>query len=405
MTEVVEPVRLNLGAGDKPLEGFVDLDRKSGQEAYPLDYAEESVDEIRASHVLEHFPYGKVIEVLKHWVSRLKPGGLLRVAVPNFQWIAKHYLDGEPIHVQGYTMGGQTDENDFHQAIFDRELLTEAMINVNLERIGPWVSEIEDCARLPVSLNLQGFKPTSAHPVTEKVCAILSCPRFGPTLHMRCTFNALGRARIPYSVMQGAYWHAVLSEVMETALTKDHIDFIITLDYDTVFDYQDVLELWRLIRAHDGADAVCALQSKRGGKNVLVGMTDADNMPRTRVYKAEFQQSLTQIQRGHFGLTIFRAESLRTQARPWMVPTPGTDGRWTQESGKVDADIDFWRRWREAGKTLYLANHVVVGHLEEVVSWPGLDLKPVYQGASDYADHGIPADVTRVRNFPTEEEQ
>lgn len=395
MVEAVEPVRLNLGAGERPVKGFVSVDRKGGQEVYPLDYAEGSVDEIRASHVLEHFPYGKVPEVLKHWVSRLKPGGLLRVAVPNFKWIAERYLKGEPIPSQGYTMGGQTDDDDFHKALFDTEALTEAMINVNLERIGPWVSEIEDCARLPVSLNLQGFKPTSPHPIAEKVGAVLSCPRFGPTLHMRCTFNALGRARIPCSVTQGAYWHQVLSEVMETALTKDHIDFIIALDYDTVFDYQDVLELWRLIRAHEGADAVCALQTKRGGKSVLVGMTDKDDVPRTRVYRAEFQQNLTQIERGHFGLTIFRAESLRTHARPWMVPTPGTDGRWLQESGKVDADIDFWRRWREAGKTLYLANRVVVGHLEEVVSWPGLDLKPVHQGVAEYADHGIPADVKR----------
>lgn len=389
-TEV--PLRLNLGGGDTEVEGFTNVDRKDGKETYPLDYGEETVAEIRASHLLEHFPHGQVDEVLKHWMSRLQPGGLMRLAVPDFRWIAEHYLAREPINAQGYTMGGQCHENDFHRAIFDEDLLKEKMINAGLERIGRWKTEAQDAARLPVSLNLQGYKPSRGTNPTDNVRAILSCPRFGPTIHQRCTAKAFGRARIPYCVGSGAYWHQVLSMLLEDAI-EGKAEFVITVDYDSIFDHEDVIELCRLIRADTAADAICPLQSKRGGQHTLIGMVDKFGMPRTKVYAADFDQNLTKIARGHFGLTIFRVSSLANHPRPWMVPKPSADGRW--DEGKVDADIDFWHRWEKGGKTLYLANHVVIGHMEEVVSWPSRELVPVYQNITDYDHNGIPAEVKR----------
>lgn len=391
--EETQPLRLNVGAGSTEIDGFVNLDRKSGQEAFPLDYPENSVDEIRASHVLEHFPYREVREVLDHWISRLKPGGLLRIAVPDFEYIAKRYDEGAPIPTQPFVMGGQVDENDFHKAIFDKGALTETMVNVGLERIGPWFSEVEDCAALPVSLNMMGFKPLDEHKYCANTCAILSCPRFGPTLHFRSVSNGFGRARVPYSVGIGAYWWQELSKQLEEVIAKPEMEFVFTADYDSVFSYGDVLELWRLIRAHSEADAIIPMQAKRGGGDVLVGMDDAEGKARTKVYKAEFQRHLTQVNRGHFGLTIFRADTLRHHPRPWMTPVPGDNGRW-DDSG-VHCDINFWHRWQAEGRKLFLANHVVIGHLEEVVSWPRLEDKAMYQSMKGYIDNGIPAEVAR----------
>lgn len=391
--EETQPLRLNIGGGELELEGYVNVDRKHGKEAYPLDYPEDSVDEIRASHVLEHFPYGQVPEVLKHWASRLKPGGRIRIAVPNLQWMAKKYLDGVPFPVQAFLMGSQDDEDAFHRAAFDREALTEAMINVGLERISTWKSELKDCAALPVSLNMQAFKPTDDRKVCENTQAVLSCPRFGPMLHTRSTHNGLAKAGVRYSVMTGAYWHQVLSEEMEKAVADPSVEFVFTVDYDSVFTYADVVELWRLARAHADADAICPLQSKRGGRDVLIGMDSADGTPRNKIYKEEFATHLTRIQRGHFGLTIFRTETLRQHPRPWMTAIPGADGRWGED--KVDCDINFWHRWNAAKHTLFLANRVVIGHLEDVVSWPTAAMQTMYQTTKDYIDNGIPAEVAR----------
>lgn len=386
-------VRLNVGGGDTQIDGFINIDRKCGVEAYPLPYGENSVDEIRASHVLEHFGHRKVAKVLANWVACLKPGGLLRIAVPDFRWISENYAAGEPCNVQGYTMGGQVDENDCHHSLFDREALTEMMINAKLERIGRWKSEIEDAARLPVSLNLQGYKPFPGTEFAEHTVAVLSCPRFGPTLHARSAFNSLSRAHIPYSLMMGAYWWQVLSELMEKAIAKPETEFIFTADYDSIFGHQDVMELYRLIRAHSDADAVAPLQMKRGGESPLIGMDDTDGVGRCKVYRAELARNLTRINRAHFGLTIFRASTLREHERPWMTPVVGDNGRW--DDSKVDCDINFWHRWQEAGRTVFLAPKVCIGHFEEVVSWPTSELTAHYQTTKDFIENGPPAEAAR----------
>lgn len=109
-------MKLNIGSGGD-VEGYVSIDRKQGKEAYPLDYPDDSIEEVRASHILEHFPRGQVERVIREWVRVLKPGGCLKIAVPDFDWILAHRDD--PMW-QGYLFGGQSDNNDFHH-IADRK--------------------------------------------------------------------------------------------------------------------------------------------------------------------------------------------------------------------------------------------------------------------------------------------
>ena len=45
-------LRLNIGAGSVAIDGYTPVDRSVGKEAFPLDYEDDSVDEIRASHIL-----------------------------------------------------------------------------------------------------------------------------------------------------------------------------------------------------------------------------------------------------------------------------------------------------------------------------------------------------------------
>lgn len=387
------PVRLNLGAGATVIEGFTAIDRKLGTEAYPLNYPDGSVDEIRAAHVLEHFNHPEAATVLKHWVAKLAPGGLIRIAVPNFQWIAENYLAGKNFPVQGFTMGGHLDANDRHGCIFDAEALQEMMIDAGLERIGVWKSEITDTASLPVSLNLQGFKPSSAENEVKGVVAILSAPRFGPVMHFATAVRAFNPLRIDYQVGQGAYWHQVLSEQLESCIASG-AEFILTLDYDTVFAAQDVLELYRLMRACPEVDACCAVQMRRGEQHALFTMKDAEGKTRGAVGKHEFNRNLTRVYTGHFGLTLFRASSLNSLQRPWMRGIPDKDGRWGEK--KCDPDVEFWVNWNESGRNLHMANRVVVGHIVEVASWPGPNFEPVYQPLQEYRTHGIPANVVRV---------
>lgn len=390
---VPDVVRLNLGAGATVIPGFEPRDGAQGDSLYPLPDADGSVEEIRASHVLEHFSHREVSAVVNHWAAKLAPGGRLRIAVPDFEAIARQYLDGAPINTVGYVMGGHVDPRDRHGCVFDRETLVELLLNAGLERIHAWTSEIDDCARLPISLNLGGYKPSGAAKRCAGVTAVLSAPRFGPVLHFRCALAAFQKARVPYQIAGGAYWHQVLSEVLEAQLADPACRYVITCDYDTVFGHADVLELYRLMEALPEIDALFPLQSKRGSDYAIFGMLGKDGKPMTSVPGYQLARNVLPVSTGHFGLTIFRAERLKSFPRPWMNSAPNPEGRWTD--GKVDADIHFWHHWRESGRTLYLAPKVVVGHIEETIKWPGRDLKPIYQSAADYDATGMPEEARR----------
>ncbi len=388
-----QPKRLHIGGGSVHLSGFVNLDRKDGQEAYPLTQPDNSVEEILASHVLEHFSHRDVSLVLQDWVRVLKPGGKLRLAVPDFEIVAKDYLAGQPVNVQGFVMGGHVDGDDIHGCLFDRESLTELMIQCGLERIGRWKSDVPGCSQLPCSLNLQGFKPSGPEKELTNVRLCESRPRFGPLMHRDCIQEMVQTLKIRGKCGQSCYWHQKLSDLMEESIADPKCDFVLTLDFDTVFAPSDVLELYRLLRACPDVDAVFPVQSKRGCEKALFSASDGNGKVKGALAEADLYRNLLPCFTGHFGLTLFRADSLRKFPRPWMVPEPNPDGRWSD--GQVDADIDFWRRFQKAGLRACLAPRVVVGHLEDVVTWPGKDLKPIYQQTSDYDEHGIPPEVAR----------
>lgn len=386
--------RLNLGGGPVHLSGFENIDRKNGHEVYPLECPDNSIEEIVASHVLEHFGHKDVGTVLKHWFDKLKPGGKIRLAVPDFEEIVDLYKAGAPVNVQGYVMGGQVDKNDFHGCIFDREALTELMITVGFERIGGWVSDIPGCSSGPHTLNLQGFKPTSDEKTCKGVIACMSTPRFGPLLHPRCAEKAFYALGIKGQSGQSCYWAQKISDLMYEASEDPECEYVLTLDFDTVFCAADVLELYRLMKACPDVDAIFPLQSKRGCQQALFSIGGSkDGRIKAAIAEEELMRHLLPANTGHFGLTIFRASSLRKFPHPWMVPEPSREGRW--DGGHTDADINFWQRFIKAGFKCCLAPRVVVGHLEHVVSWPGKDLKPIFQREDDYAEVGIPAEVVR----------
>ena len=80
-------VKLNLGCGDKILEGYVNIDTVSSRagkqpdmnaDIRDLSKIKSSVaDEILAVHVIEHFYYWEVIPLLKSWRRLLKRMGWL----------------------------------------------------------------------------------------------------------------------------------------------------------------------------------------------------------------------------------------------------------------------------------------------------------------------------------------
>lgn len=142
-------IQLHVGCGPKYIPGFVHLDALP---APHVDYvgrverldmfADDSVGLIYASHILEHFGRYQYQDVLAEWYRVLSPGGVLRLAVPDFAVCAKLFVEGQLkagiAEVTGLIVGGQKDEYDYHLMIFDKPSLTAALLRVGFSNVRTW---------------------------------------------------------------------------------------------------------------------------------------------------------------------------------------------------------------------------------------------------------------------------
>lgn len=360
--------------------------------AYPLGYGSNTVAEIRASHILEHFSHRQCLQVLRHWVDKLKPGSVIKIAVPDFGKIAKRYVAGKRANIEGYTVGGHVDAYDKHGAIFDIDSLKSLMQQAGLENIKRWKSTIADCAALPISLNLQGNKPAVQKKDKPVVHAVMSMPRFAFTDNMFAVFKAMMGSHIDVSRGCGVFWGQILTRLMEEHL-HDGTDYIITCDYDTWFTHKHVKRLLQLMADYPDVDAIVPVEMKRGENFPLIGVKPANKGDlEVKVPVREFLKPLTPIVLGHFGLTIIRTAALVAFKKPWFMPVPDKHKSWGPE--RIDEDVNFWQKFAKQGFKTCLANEVRVGHLQLICVFPGdprNSFKPifVYMNALDRGE--IPA--------------
>jgi hypothetical protein len=81
-----------------------------------------------------------------------------------------------------------------------------------------WKSELQDCAALPVSLNLCGTKP---HKAEISVSAVMSMPRLAFTDNMFSAIEALPPLGVKLRKHTGAYWSQCIERVIEEAIEED----------------------------------------------------------------------------------------------------------------------------------------------------------------------------------------
>ena len=131
-------ISLHLGCGKRYIPGFIHVDARS----FPhVDYVtsvdkldmfkDNSVDLIYACHLLEHFKRNQIDGVLREWRRVLRPGGVLRLAVPDFENLVKVYGKYKDLSlVMGPLHGRQDYPQNTHYISFDlgylQKLLTKA---------------------------------------------------------------------------------------------------------------------------------------------------------------------------------------------------------------------------------------------------------------------------------------
>jgi len=102
----------------------------------PLPFEDNSLSEILAESVLEHINHNIIgvppafrmtnsIKVLKDWRRVLKPGGTLKLRVPNLEGVFKQYIAGNmsAIDLIGYVYGGGEYNENYHKAGFDKRIM------------------------------------------------------------------------------------------------------------------------------------------------------------------------------------------------------------------------------------------------------------------------------------------
>jgi predicted SAM-dependent methyltransferase len=171
-------MKLHIG-GQEQREGWKILDALPGP---IVDYVGNCTDlsflndasccEVYASHVFEHLAYnGELQETLKGVYRVLKPGGRLRVSVPDLEILCRMFThpnispDGR-FHIMRIIYGGRTTPYDVHYCGFDINILGTFLDHAGfrqIERVQNFglfndTSELR-LSNEPISLNMVARKP------------------------------------------------------------------------------------------------------------------------------------------------------------------------------------------------------------------------------------------------------
>lgn len=90
-------IKLNLGAGGIEYEGYLSVDKYDARahidmDIIKLDFEDNSVEEILASHVFEHLNPYHSLDILREWLRVLKPGGKLIMEMPDIEQLCKRFV-------------------------------------------------------------------------------------------------------------------------------------------------------------------------------------------------------------------------------------------------------------------------------------------------------------------------
>jgi len=139
-----EKLKLNLGCGHIPLQGYLNVDRRElpgvdiVAEVDELPFECGEIDEIFSAHLLEHFPQEQLRrEILPYWIKLLKIGGGFRAVVPDAEAMIKEYFKGEYQYddMREVIYGLQDYDGDFYFNMFTPLSLGKILKDSGFEQV------------------------------------------------------------------------------------------------------------------------------------------------------------------------------------------------------------------------------------------------------------------------------
>lgn len=145
------PLNLNVGCGHVRIPGHVGVDRYPAPavdvraDILSLPFPDGSADSVRLDHALEHLPYRKAPTAVVEMARVLKPGGRLRVGVPDMRGVAEAYLAADAAEpavalamkttVLRHCFGSQTAEGQYHLSGWDDQTLSDLLASCGFRSV------------------------------------------------------------------------------------------------------------------------------------------------------------------------------------------------------------------------------------------------------------------------------
>ncbi len=171
------PLRLHIG-GQIPHPDWQIFDVRQGphvdHQGHCADlarFADASVTDIYASHVIEHLKFATELpRALREFHRVLKPGGTLRASVPDMDALCGLFLDPElsleqRFKVMQMMFGSQENDAAFHYLGFNEEILRTYLADarfvdiVRVDSFGLFDDTSNMVYKRPISLNVMARKP------------------------------------------------------------------------------------------------------------------------------------------------------------------------------------------------------------------------------------------------------
>ena len=116
-----------------------EYDHLDSSDIFIRAYEDDTADLIYSSHFIEYLDREEVVPLLKRWKEVLKPNGIMRLAVPNFEVYANLYSSGEyPLdNFLGVLYGKMPmgDETIYHKTVYDFHSLKSLLKNIGMKEI------------------------------------------------------------------------------------------------------------------------------------------------------------------------------------------------------------------------------------------------------------------------------
>jgi hypothetical protein len=317
--------------------------------------------------------------------SKIKDGGTISLDVPDLDGVIEAYNRGEP-ETEAMLLGDTSQHGV--RSIWNREKLSRVLNLAGFEIVGGRNGWSWNSNRTRLSVKARKYvRPSPPRPLTS-VHAIMSLPRVCWTdtqglLHQSAT--ALG---FDVSRATGVFWGQCLERLLEQLIEREEIKYALTVDYDSIFDPEDIVRLWQVMETNPDVAALCPLQIGRDKALPLFSIKGPDGKILGSFSEDHLQTDALDMNTGHFGLTLIRLDAIRDLPRPLFLGVPNDEGRWGE--GRTDDDIFFWKRLSAAGRRICLCPRVRIGHLQNVITWPGEDLKAIHQYFTDFHGNGRP---------------